>query len=125
MKYAVDEIIDDKVVIIDLESKETKTINKELIDGIPYDGMILEYKDDKYVENSKEYSDKRAEILKKFNRLIKKSKKSSLFWKLCVVYNAIRESELSSDIYSIFAAGLRRAAYRYEIIPQNAKFKSV
>jgi hypothetical protein len=44
---------------------------------------------------------------------------------LCVVYNAIRESELSSDIYSIFAAGLRRAAYRYEIIPQNAKFKSV
>jgi hypothetical protein len=79
MKYAVDEIIDDKVVIIDLESKETKTINKELIDGIPYDGMILEYKDDKYVENSKEYSDKRAEILKKFNRLIKKSKKSSLF----------------------------------------------
>ena len=59
MKYAVDEIIDDKVVIIDLESKETKTIDKEQIDGVPYDGMILEFKDDKYVEDNREYNNRR------------------------------------------------------------------
>ena len=42
-----------------------------------------------------------------------------------LVYKAVRESKLPSDNYSIFAAGLRRAAYGYEIIPQNTKFKSV
>ena len=74
MKYAVDEIIDDKVIIIDLESKETKTIDKEQIVGVPHDGMVLEYKDSKYVENITEYKDRRNEILKKFNKLIKKSR---------------------------------------------------
>lgn len=74
MKYVVDEIIDDKVIIIDLESKETKTIDKEQIEGVPYDGMVLEYKDGKYVENITEYKDRRNEILKKFNKLIKKSR---------------------------------------------------
>lgn len=80
MKYVVDEIIEDKVVIIELDSKETETIDKELINGIPYEGMVLDYKDGKYEENKQEYDHRKAEILKKFNKLIKKSKKRLLFW---------------------------------------------
>ena len=79
MKYVVDEVIEDKVVIIELDGEEKKTIDKELIVGQPYDGMILEYKDGRYEENAQEYNTKRAEILKKFNKLIKKAKKCSRF----------------------------------------------
>jgi len=74
MKYVVDEIIEDKVIIMNMETKEVQTIDKSLIETIPYDGMILDFVDGKYVENVQEYDHRRAEILKKFNKLIKKSK---------------------------------------------------
>ena len=74
MKYVVDEIIEDKVVIMNIETKETQTIDKSLIETIPYDGMVLDFVDGKYIENVQEYDHRKAEILKKFNKLIKKSK---------------------------------------------------
>ena len=69
MKYVVDEIIEDKVVIMNMETKD-----KSLIETIPYDGMVLDFVDGKYIENVQEYDHRKAEILKKFNKLIKKSK---------------------------------------------------
>ena len=69
MKYAVDEIIDNIVTIEDIETKEKKYIEKELLPEDSYDGAILIYEDDTYKLDISEETLRRKRIVEKLNRL--------------------------------------------------------
>ena len=69
MKYAVDEIIDNIVTLEDIETKEKKYIEKELLPEDIYDGAILIYEDDTYKLYISEETLRRKIILEKLNRL--------------------------------------------------------
>ena len=69
MKYAVDEIIDNIVTLEDIETKEKKYIEKELLPEDIYDGAILIYEDDTYKLDISEETLRRKRIIEKLNRL--------------------------------------------------------
>ena len=69
MKYAVDEIIDNIVTLEDIETKEKKYIEKELLLEDIYDGAILIYEDDTYKLDISEETLRRKRIIEKLNRL--------------------------------------------------------
>lgn len=69
MKYAVDEIIDNIVTLEDIETKEKKYIEKELLQEDIYDGAILIYEDDTYKLDISEETLRRKRIIEKLNRL--------------------------------------------------------
>ena len=69
MKYAVDEIIDNIVTLEDIETKEKKYIEKELLPEDIYAGAILIYEDDTYKLDISEETLRRKRIIEKLNRL--------------------------------------------------------
>ena len=72
MKYAVDRIEDNLVIIENLETKEIIEIGKDkLPEGIK-DGTILIYEDEEYKLDLNEEELRRRQIQARFNRLRKK-----------------------------------------------------
>ena len=72
MKYAVDRIEDNLVIIENLETKEIIEIEKDkLPEGIK-DGTILIYEDEEYKLDLNEEELRRRQIQDRFNRLRKK-----------------------------------------------------
>ena len=69
MKYAVDEIIDNIVTLEDIETKEKKYIEKELLPEDIYDGAILIYEDDTYKLDISEETLRRKRIIEKLKRV--------------------------------------------------------
>lgn len=69
MKYAVDEIIDNIVTLEDIETKEKKHIEKDVLPEDIYDGAILIYEDNTYKLDILEETLRRKRIIEKLNRL--------------------------------------------------------
>lgn len=69
MKYAVDSIVDDIAVLEELETKEKKEVNLEMLPEEIQEGNILVYQDNEYYIN-REYEAVRRETLEeKLERL--------------------------------------------------------
>ena len=69
MKYAVDEIIDNIVLLENIETKEKKIIKKNIIPFQIQDGTIIEIKD-KQIYHDKETETKRKKIIQeKLNKV--------------------------------------------------------
>lgn len=69
MKYVVDEIIDNIVTLEDIETKEKKYIEKDVLPEDIYDGAILIYEDNTYKLDISEETLRRKRIIEKLNRL--------------------------------------------------------
>ena len=69
MKYSVDRIEDNIIVLQDLDTKEIKEVLKKDIGIRVKDGDILVYKDNKYMKDKKIKEDRLKLIQEKMNRL--------------------------------------------------------
>lgn len=69
MKYCVDRIEDNIVILQDLDTKEIKKVLKKDIGIRVKDGDILVYKDNKYMKDNKLKEDRIKLIQEKMNRL--------------------------------------------------------
>ena len=69
MKYSVDRIEDNIVILQDLDTKEIKEVLKKDIGIRVKDGDILVYKDNKYMKDKKIKEDRIKLIQEKMNRL--------------------------------------------------------
>lgn len=69
MKYAIDRIEEDIVILEDIKTKEKKEVNVCLLPSSIYEGMILVYKDGRYLSDLKTEEERRREILERFMRL--------------------------------------------------------
>lgn len=69
MKYSVDRIEDNIVILQDLDTKEIKEVLKKDIGIRVKDGDILVYKDNKYMKDNKLKEDRLKLIQEKMNRL--------------------------------------------------------
>ena len=72
MKYAVDEIIDNKVVLENIETKETTIEELSKFKNKVKEGQIYEYREE-YILDNEEEQKRRQRIEEKFNRLKKVS----------------------------------------------------
>lgn len=69
MKYAVDRIIEDIVVLEDLENGNILEVNiKKLPDGV-HEGSIIIYKDDNYTLDTKLEENRRTSLRDRLNKL--------------------------------------------------------
>lgn len=71
MKYAVDRIEDNIVVIEDINTKEKKEIEKSLLPQDIKEGRILTYENNEYKLDLTEEEIRRKKIQERFNRLKK------------------------------------------------------
>ena len=71
MKYAVDRIEENIVVLENLDDKTKIELKKEELPKEIKDGTILVFKDNKYELDLEEEKNKRQSILERFNRLKK------------------------------------------------------
>ena len=69
MKYSVDRIEDNIIILQDLDTKEIKEVLKKDIGIRVKDGDILVYKDNKYMKDNKLKEDRLKLIQEKMNRL--------------------------------------------------------
>jgi hypothetical protein len=69
MKYCVDRIEDNIIILQDLDTKEIKEVLKKDIGIRVKDGDILVYKDNKYMKDNKLKEDRIKLIQEKMNRL--------------------------------------------------------
>jgi hypothetical protein len=69
MKYCVDRIEDNIIILQDLDTKEIKEVLKKDIGIRVKDGDILVYKDNKYMKDNKLEEDRLKLIQEKMNRL--------------------------------------------------------
>jgi len=69
MKYSVDRIEDNIIVLQDLDTKEIKEVLKKDIGIRVKDGDILVYKNNKYMKDNKLKEDRVKLIQEKLNRL--------------------------------------------------------
>ena len=72
MKYAVDRIEDNIVVLEDINTKEKQEVKKELLPSNIKDGTILIFENNEYKLNLNEEELRRKKIQERFNRLRKK-----------------------------------------------------
>ena len=72
MKYAIDRIEDNIVVIENLETKEIIEIEKDKLPNDIKDGSILIHQNDEYTLDLDEEELRRKQIQDRFNRLKKK-----------------------------------------------------
>ena len=72
MKYAVDRIEDNLVIMENLETKEIIEIEKDKLPEDIKDGTILIYEDEEYKLDLNEEELRRRQIQDRFNRLRKK-----------------------------------------------------
>lgn len=72
-KYAVDQVIDDIIILEDLDSKERLEINKSIINMEIVDGDIISFDGNNYMKDNT-YKQKRIDIIKeKMRRAQKRS----------------------------------------------------
>ncbi len=69
MKYAIDRIEDDIVVLENIETKEKRLVNKELFSDDIADGIVVKVIEDKYVIDSNSYDERRQKIREKMDKL--------------------------------------------------------
>lgn len=69
MKYAIDRLEDDIVVLENIETKEKKMVAKDLLPDNIRDGVIIKIIEDKYIIDSDCYDDRRQKIKEKMERL--------------------------------------------------------
>lgn len=69
MKFAVDEIIDNIVVLENIKTLERRDVNISLLPHFIHEGSILVYEDNKYILDRKEEISRRKLIEEKFRRL--------------------------------------------------------
>ena len=69
MKYSVDRIEDNIIILQDLDTKEIKEVLKKDIGIRVKDGDILVYKDNKYMKDNRLKEDRVKLIQEKMNRL--------------------------------------------------------
>ncbi len=69
MKYSVDRIEDNIVILQDLDTKVIKEVNKKDIKFKISDGDVLLFKDNKYIKDNKLKEDRIKLIQEKMNRL--------------------------------------------------------
>ena len=69
MRFAVDEIIDDIVVLEDIKTLERREVNISLLPHFIHEGSILVYQDNKYVLDKTEEIERRKLIEERFRRL--------------------------------------------------------
>lgn len=69
MKFAVDEIIDNIVVLEDIKTLERREVNISLLPHFIHEGSILVYQDNKYVLDKTEEIERRKLIEERFRRL--------------------------------------------------------
>lgn len=69
MKYSVDRIEDNIIILQDLDTKEIKEVLKKDVGIRVKDGDILVYKDNKYMKDNKLKEDRLKLIQEKMNRL--------------------------------------------------------
>ena len=69
MKYSVDRIEEDIVILQDLDTKEIKEVSKKSISIKVSDGDILVFKNNKYQKDKKLKEDRIKLIQEKMNRL--------------------------------------------------------
>ena len=69
MKYSVDRIEDNIIILQDLDTKEIKEVLKKDIGIRVKDGDILVYKDNKYKKDNKLKEDRLKLIQEKLNKL--------------------------------------------------------
>ena len=69
MKYAIDRIEDDIVVLENIETKEKRLVNKELFSEDIADGIVVKVIEDKYVIDSNSYDERRQKIREKMDKL--------------------------------------------------------
>ena len=72
MKYVVDEVIEDTVVLENLETGEILNVMKGQLKGTIYDGAIFLKKEDYYVTDLEEEKKRRGLIQQKLERLKRK-----------------------------------------------------
>lgn len=69
MKYAIDKIEDDIIVLENLETKEIKEVFQTQILGNPHEGAIVIKQEDSYVISEVEESSRRKMLKEKLERL--------------------------------------------------------
>lgn len=69
MKYAVDRVEENIIVLENITSKEIKEINKKSINFEVNDGDILIYKDNKYYKDNKSKEERIKLIQDKLNKV--------------------------------------------------------
>lgn len=72
MKYAIDRIEEDIVILENLETKEKEEVNMKNIVGEIHEGAIVIKNNDTYITDSKEESLRRKTLREKLERLKKK-----------------------------------------------------
>jgi len=77
MKYAIDRIEDDIVVLENIETKEKRLVNKELFSDDIADGIVVKVIEDKYVIDSNSYDERRQKIREKMDKLKRLKDKSN------------------------------------------------
>lgn len=71
MKYAIDRIEEDIVILEDIISKEKKEVNINKLPNNIQEGNIVICEDDKYILDEQEENIRRKRIMDKFNKLKK------------------------------------------------------
>ena len=69
MKYSVDRVEENIIILQDLKTKEIKEINKKELKLKVNDGDILIYKDNKYYKDEKSKEDRLKDLKEKLNRV--------------------------------------------------------
>ena len=72
MKYCVDRIEDNLVVLENLENESIIEIDKEKLQDDIHEGSIVIYKDNEYYIDNEEEQKRKESIKNRFNNLIKK-----------------------------------------------------
>lgn len=71
MKYAIDRIEENIVILEDINSKEKKEVNINKLPNNIQEGNIVICEDDKYILDEQEENIRRKRIMDKFNKLKK------------------------------------------------------
>jgi hypothetical protein len=69
MKYSVDRVENDKIILENLETKVIKVINKNDINFNVSDGDILLYENNKYIKDVQSKIDRLKLMQEKFNKV--------------------------------------------------------
>ena len=72
MKYVIDRIEEDKVVLEDLSTRETKVIKLNELDFKVREGNIISYEDNKYTLDLNTEKIRREKLRNRFNKIKKR-----------------------------------------------------
>ena len=72
MKYVIDRIEEDKIVLEDLSTRETKVIKLNELDFKVREGNIISYEDNKYTLDLNTEKIRREKLRNRFNKIKKR-----------------------------------------------------